>query len=151
MAYCGCELLSIIEAAGNKPKRIEEYVGFVNSQTSDLSIARMVNPEGWVEPGQKPDFSEYTIVLRGMLRVKTKSEEFDVHEGEAIITEANEWVQYSTPNNNGAEYIAVCLPAFSPDTGIHNHSSQLTIKFQRLSQRLKRHGLWGITDGQVCK
>jgi mannose-6-phosphate isomerase-like protein (cupin superfamily) len=107
---------TIIEAAGNKPKRIEEYVGFVNSQTSDVSIARMVSPAGWVEPGQKPEFTEYTVILRGMLRVKTESEEFDVHEGEAIIIEANEWVQYSTPNNNGAEYIAVCLPAFSPDT-----------------------------------
>lgn len=107
---------TIIEAAGNKPKRIEEYVGFVNSQTSDVSIARMVSPAGWVEPGQKPEFTEYTVILRGMLRVKTESEEFDVHEGEAIIIEANEWVQYSTPNNDGAEYIAVCLPAFSPDT-----------------------------------
>ncbi len=107
---------TIIEAAGNKPKRIEEYVGFVNSQTSDLSIARMVSPAGWVEPGQKPGFAEYTIVLKVLLRVKTEWEEFDVHEGEAIIIEANEWVQYSTPNNDGAEYIAVCLPAFSPET-----------------------------------
>jgi len=107
---------TIIESAGNKPKRIEEYIGSVNSQNSDVSIARMVSPAGWVEPGQKPEFREYTIVLKGMLRVKTESEEFDIHKGEAVITEANEWVQYSTPNNEGAEYLAVCLPAFSPDT-----------------------------------
>ena len=107
---------TLIEAAGNKPKRIEEFIGFVNSKTSDLSIARMVSPGGWVEPGQKPEFSEYTVVLKGMLRVKTKSEEFDVHAGEAIIINANEWVQYSTPGDDGAEYVAVCLPAFSPDT-----------------------------------
>ena len=107
---------TIIEAAGNKPKRIEEYVGLVNSQTSDVSIARMVSPAGWVEPGQQPEFTEYTIVLKGMLRVKTESEEFAVHAGEAIIIEANEWVQYSTPDNDGAEYIAVCFPAFSADT-----------------------------------
>lgn len=107
---------TIIEAAGNKPKRIEEFIGLVNSQTSDVSIARMVSPGGWVELGQKPAFTEYTVVLKGILRVKTESGEFDVSAGEAIIVEADEWVQYSTPNNDGAEYIAVCLPAFSPDT-----------------------------------
>ncbi len=107
---------SIIECAGNKPKRIEEYIGRVNSKNSDVSIARMVSPAGWIEPGQRPEFTEYTIVLKGMLRVKTESEEFDIHKGEAVITEANEWVQYSTPNDEGAEYVAVCLPAFSPDT-----------------------------------
>lgn len=107
---------AVIEAAGNKPKRIEEFIGLVNSKTSDLSIARMVSPGGWVEPGQKPEFNEYTLVLKGWLRVKTKSEEFDVHTGEAIIISANEWVQYSTPGDDGAEYIAVCLPVFSPDT-----------------------------------
>lgn len=107
---------TIIEAAGNKPKRIEEYIGLVNSQTSDLSIARMVSPGGWVEPGQKPQFTEYTIVLKGMLRVKTESGAFDVHAGETIIVKANEWVQYSSPNENGAEYVSVCMPAFSPDT-----------------------------------
>lgn len=104
---------TIVEAAGNKPKRIEEYIGIVNSQTSDLSIARMVSPGGWVEPGQKPEFNEYTVVLKGILRVKTESKEFDVSAGEAIIIKANEWVQYSTPTDVGAEYIAVCLPAFS--------------------------------------
>lgn len=107
---------TVIESAGNKPKRIEEYIGFVNSKTSDLSIARMVSPPGWEEPGQTPEFTEYTVVLKGMLRVKTKSEEFDVCAGEAIIVKKNEWVQYSTPGDESAEYIAVCLPAFSPDT-----------------------------------
>jgi len=107
---------TVIEAAGNKPKVIEEYIGFVNSQTSDLSIARMKSPAGWVEPGQKPEFNEYAVVLKGMLRVKTAEEQIDIHAREAIIVKANEWVQYSTPNDDGAEYIAVCLPAFSPDT-----------------------------------
>lgn len=107
---------AIIEAAGNKPKRIEEFVGLVNSQTSALSIARMISPGGWREPGQAPEFEEYTIVLQGMLRVKTEAGVIDIHAGEAIIVNANEWVQYSTPKEDGAEYIAVCLPAFSPAT-----------------------------------
>ncbi len=107
---------TIIEAAGNKPKRIEEYIGLVNSHTFDLSIARMVSPAGWTEPGQRPEFTEYTVVLKGMLRIITESGEFDVNAGEAIIVKADEWVQYSSPANDGAEYIAVCLPAFSPDT-----------------------------------
>ena len=107
---------TIIEAAGNKPKVIQEYIGRVNSQTSELSIAHMVSPAGWMEPGQKPDFNEYTVVLKGMLRVKTEKEEMDIPAGEAVIVEANEWVQYSTPNDDGAEYIAVCLPAFSPES-----------------------------------
>ena len=105
---------TIIEAAGNKPKIIEEFIGRVNSQTSELSIAHMVSPAGWVEPGQKPEFKEYTIVLKGMFRVKTETQELDILSGEAVIVEANEWVQYSTPKENGAEYVAVCLPAFSP-------------------------------------
>ena len=107
---------TVIKAAGNKPKLIEEYIGRVNSQTTNLSIARMVSPAGWVEPGQKPEFDEYTVVLKGMLHVKTKTQELVLHAGEAAIVEANEWVQYSTPDDNGAEYIAVCLPAFSPDS-----------------------------------
>lgn len=107
---------TIIEASGNKPKKIEEYIGRVNSQMSEVSIARMVSSAGWVEPGQKPGFTEYTVVLKGMLRVKTESDAFDVYAGEAIVVNAGEWVQYSTPENDGAEYIAVCLPAFSPDT-----------------------------------
>ncbi|MFP4350636.1 MAG: cupin domain-containing protein [Thermodesulfobacteriota bacterium] len=107
---------TVIEAAGNKPKQIEEFIGRVNSQTSELSIARMTSPGGWIEPGQKPEFTEYTLVLKGMLRVKTEAEVFDLHAGEAVIVNACEWVQYSTPDEAGAEYIAVCLPAFSPDT-----------------------------------
>ncbi|MBM9603656.1 cupin domain-containing protein [Desulfopila inferna] len=107
---------TIIEAAGNKPKIIKEYIGRVNSQTSDLSVAHMASPAGWEEPGQKPEFREYTVVLKGMLRVKTATQELDIHPGEAIIVEADEWVQYSTPHEGGAEYIAVCLPAFSTDT-----------------------------------
>ena len=107
---------TLIEAAGNKPKRIEEFIGRVNSQTSALSIARMNSPSGWVEPGQKPQFEEFTIVLKGMLRVKTEQGAVDVHAGEAIIVHPGEWVQYSTPGEEGAEYIAVCLPAFSMET-----------------------------------
>lgn len=105
-----------IPAAGNKPKIIEEFVGRANSDTSDVSIARMRSPGGWVEPGQTPEFDEYTVVLRGSLRVTTKNETIDVAAGQAIITHAGEWVQYSTPSEEGAEYIAVCLPAFSLET-----------------------------------
>ena len=104
-----------IEAAGNKPKIIEEFIGRVNSKTDDVSIARMKSPAGWVEPGQTPEFNEYTVVLGGTLRVTTKAETVDVHAGEAIIAPKGEWVQYSSPEAEGAEYIAVCLPAFSPD------------------------------------
>ena len=107
---------SVIESAGNKPKRIEEYFGRVNSKTEGVSIARMVSPAGWVEPGQTPEFDEYTIVLRGELSVKSEEEIIIVKAGEAIMTRKGEWIQYSTPGNEGAEYIAVCIPAFSPDT-----------------------------------
>ena len=106
---------AIIEAAGNKPKLIEEFIGRVNSGTDDLSIARMTSPAGWVEPGQTPEFTEYTIVLKGMLRVATKEGSTDVSEGESVIVPPGEWVQYSTPDPEGAEYMAVCLPAFSPE------------------------------------
>jgi mannose-6-phosphate isomerase-like protein (cupin superfamily) len=106
---------SIITAAGNKPKIIEEYIGRVNSQVDEVSIARMKSPEGWVEPGQQPEFTEYTVVLKGTLRVKTQRETNDVQAGQAIIVPKGEWVQYSTPATEGAEYIAVCLPAFSPE------------------------------------
>ncbi len=112
---------TIIEAAGNKPKRIEEYIGLVNSRSAELSIARMQSPAGWIEPGQRPAFTEYTIVLKGMLRVKTESGVHDVHAGQAIIVNADEWVQYSTPEVDGAEYIAVCLPAFSPEAVHRDH------------------------------
>jgi mannose-6-phosphate isomerase-like protein (cupin superfamily) len=107
---------SIIKAAGNKPKIIEEFIGRVNSKTKELSIARMKSPEGWVEPGQKPEFDEFTIVLKGSLKVETKNDSFEVKAGEAIITHKGEWIKYSTPLPEGAEYIAVCLPAFSPET-----------------------------------
>jgi mannose-6-phosphate isomerase-like protein (cupin superfamily) len=107
---------SVIAAAGNKPKIIEEFIGRVNSRTEALSVARMQSPSGWVEPGQAPEFDEYTVVLRGSLRVTTRDGVVDVHAGQAVIAHAGEWVQYSTPGPDGAEYIAVCLPAFSPDT-----------------------------------
>ena len=106
---------SIVEAAGNKPKRIEEYIGRVNSHTSEVSIARMQSPSGWLESGQTPEFDEYTLVLRGVLRVTSKDGATDVGPGQAIITRRGEWVQYSTPGADGAEYIAVCVPAFSPE------------------------------------
>jgi quercetin dioxygenase-like cupin family protein len=107
---------SIVEAAGNKPKIIEEFIGSVNSQSSEVSIARMTSPSGWVEPGQTPEFTEYTLVLKGNLCVTLRGQSFDLPAGEAIIVEAGEWVQYSTPGSEGAEYIAVCLPAFTPET-----------------------------------
>ncbi len=104
---------SIVSAAGNKPKVIEEYVGRVNSKTEGLSIARMKSPSGWIEPGQRPEFDEYTIVLRGMLEVKTEKDTFQVKAGSSVIVHLEEWVQYSSPSPEGAEYIAVCCPAFS--------------------------------------
>jgi mannose-6-phosphate isomerase-like protein (cupin superfamily) len=105
-----------IKAAGNKPKIIEEFIGHVKSKTADLSIAKMSSPGGWVEPGQTPEFDEYTIVLGGCLRVESKDGVFDVRAGQAIIAHAGEWIRYSSPEEGGAQYIAVCLPAFSPDT-----------------------------------
>ena len=106
----------MIEAAGNKPKRIEEYVGHVNSKTAAVSVARMKSPSGWVEPGQTPEFDEYTVVLKGSLRVTSKQGSIDVAAGQAVITHRGEWVQYSTPGPEGAEYVAICMPAFSPGT-----------------------------------
>lgn len=108
------EAPTVITAAGNMPKKIEEFVGRVNSKTDVVSIARMKSPSGWVEPGQTPEFDEYTVVLRGLLRVTTRNGSIDVNAGQAIITHRNEWVQYSTPGPEGAEYIAVCIPGFSP-------------------------------------
>lgn len=107
-----------IEAAGNKPKLIDEYVGRVNSKSDAVSIAHMRSPGGWVEPGQTPEFDEYTVVLRGSLRVEFDGGRgvMDVAAGQAILTQGGEWVRYSTPGPDGAEYIAVCLPAFSPHT-----------------------------------
>lgn len=105
---------SIIESAGNKPKIIREYFGRVNSQTEEVSIAKMTSPKGWIEPGQKPEFNEYTFVLKGILKVETENEIFEVKAGEAILTEKDEWIRYSTPFEE-TEYIAICLPAFSPN------------------------------------
>ena len=105
-----------IEAAGNKPKLIDEYVGRVNSSTGEASVAHMRSPGGWQEPGQTPEFDEFTVVLRGMLRVEHRDGVIDVRPGQAVITRRGEWIRYSTPEPEGAEYIAVCVPAFSPDT-----------------------------------
>ena len=110
-----------ITAAGNKPKLIDEYIGRVNSKTSAASVAHMRSPQGWEEPGQKPEFDEFTVVLKGMLRVEHKSGTLDVDAGQAVIAHSGEWVRYSTPQDGGAEYIAVCLPAFSMDT-VHRDS-----------------------------
>jgi mannose-6-phosphate isomerase-like protein (cupin superfamily) len=107
---------SIIESAGTKPKRIEEFIGHVNSGTGAVSVARMVSPAGWQEPGQRPEFDEYTVVLSGRLRVESEAGTLDIRAGEAVIAHAGQWVRYSTPEPEGAEYIAVCLPAFSPET-----------------------------------
>lgn len=107
---------TIIEAAGTPKKIIEEYIGRVNSATEQVSIARMKSPSGWSEPGQIPEFDEYTVVLKGELRVETKEDVKTVFAGMAVIAPKGEWVRYSSPGSEGAEYIAVCLPAFSPDT-----------------------------------
>src|SRR5579859_5346415 len=112
-----------ITAAGNKPKIIQEFVGRVNSKTEATSIAHMKSPAGWIEPGQTPEFDEYTIVLAGMLRVEHRAGMIDVRAGQAVITHKGEWVCYSTPEADGAEYIAVCLPAFSPAT-VHRDPSR---------------------------
>src|SRR4051812_10731655 len=104
-----------IQAAGNKPKLIDEYIGRVNSDNEQVSVAHMRSPSGWVEPGQTPGFDEYTLVLRGLLRVRSKDGEMDVRGGQAVLARAGEWVQYSTPEEDGAEYIAICMPAFSMD------------------------------------
>jgi mannose-6-phosphate isomerase-like protein (cupin superfamily) len=105
-----------IEAAGNKPKLIDEYIGRVSTQTEGVSIAHMRSPSGWVEPGQCPDFDEFTVVLKGTLRVEYEGGQMDVQAGQAVIARKGEWIRYSTPSLEGAEYIAVCLPAFSPET-----------------------------------
>ncbi len=105
-----------VTAAGNKPKLIEEFIGRVNTDTEELSIARMVSPAGWEEPGQRPEFDEFSLVLNGTLRVTTPSDFIDVSAGQAIICHHGEWVRYSTPTPEGAEYLAICLPAFSPET-----------------------------------
>jgi mannose-6-phosphate isomerase-like protein (cupin superfamily) len=105
-----------ITAAGNKPKLIDEFIGRVNSGSDAASIAHMRSPGGWTEPAQRPEFTEYTVVLAGMLRVEHEGGALEIRAGQAVVTEPGEWVRYSTPLPEGAEYIAVCLPAFSPDT-----------------------------------
>ena len=112
---------TIVAAAGTKPKRIEEYAGRINSGHASVSVARMTSPSGWQEPGQRPEFEEITVVLRGMVRVEHHGGSLDVRAGQAVVTSPGEWVRYSTPEAEGAEYIAVCLPAFSPAT-VHRDS-----------------------------
>ncbi len=116
------EAPSVVRAAGNKPKRIEEFVGRVNSGNSHVSVARMTSPEGWVEPGQRPEFEEITIVLSGVLRVEHEGGVLEVRAGQAVVAGPGEWVRYSTPGSGGAEYVAICLPAFSPET-VHRGQS----------------------------
>lgn len=112
---------AVIQSAGNKPKRIEEFAGRVNSGHAGVSVARMTSPEGWREPGQRPAFEEITLVLSGLLRVEHERGTIDVRAGQAVVAHAGEWVRYSTPERGGAEYVAVCIPAFSPDT-VHRDS-----------------------------
>ena len=107
---------TVIQAAGNKPKQIEEFAGRVNSGHAGVSVARMVSPEGWVEPGQRPEFEEITLVLRGLLRVEHERGALDVRAGQAVVTHPGEWVRYSSPEPGGAEYVAVCMPAFTPQS-----------------------------------
>ena len=110
------EAPSVIEAVGTKPKRIEEYAGRVNTGHAGVSVARMVSPEGWLEPGQTPDFEEITVVLKGMLRVEHAAGALEVRASQAVVAHPGEWIRYSSPDAGGAEYVAICLPAFSPDT-----------------------------------
>ena len=112
---------TVVQAAGNKPKQIQEFAGRVNSGHSTVSVARMVSPGGWVEPGQRPEFEEVTVVLKGMVRVEYENGVMDVRAGQAVVTSSGEWIRYSSPEADGAEYIAVCLPAFSPAT-VHRDS-----------------------------
>jgi mannose-6-phosphate isomerase-like protein (cupin superfamily) len=116
---------TLVQAAGNKPKQIEEFIGRVNTGTEALSVARMTSPGGWVEPGQTPEFDEYTVVLRGTLRVGSRTSTMDIQAGQAVIVPRGEWVQYSTPEADGAEYIAICLPAFSP-AAVHRDAGALS-------------------------
>jgi len=112
---------TVIDCVGTKPKQIQEFAGRVNSGHAGVSVARMISPSGWEEPGQRPEFEEITVVLNGMLRVEHEKGTLDVHAGQAVVTSAGEWVRYSTPGADGAEYVAVCLPAFSPTT-VHRDS-----------------------------
>jgi len=104
-----------IEAAGNKPKRINEYIGHVNSGHESVSVAHMVSPEGWIEPGQRPDFQEITVILKGRVKLEYEGGALEAEAGQAVVSEPGEWIRYSTPAPGGAEYIAICIPAFSPE------------------------------------
>jgi quercetin dioxygenase-like cupin family protein len=115
---------TVIPAAGSKPKVIEEYAGRVNSGHSSVSVAKMTSPEGWVEPGQRPDFEEITVVLRGLLRVEHEAGVIDVRAGQAIVTAPGEWIRYSTPEPAGAEYVAICVPAFSVEAVHRDEKTQ---------------------------
>ncbi len=117
------ETPSRVTAAGTPPKRIDEYVGRVNTGESRVSVARMTSPAGWVEPGQRPEFDEWTLVLEGALRVEGEEGELTVRAGQAVVVRAGEWVRYSSPEPEGASYVAVCLPAFAPDT-VHRDAAQ---------------------------
>lgn len=123
-----------VAATGNKPKRIEEYAGRVNSGHTVVSVARMTSPEGWEEPGQTPEFEEITVVLNGMLRVEHADGSLDVGAGQAVVTPAGEWVRYSTPLSGGAQYIAVCVPAFSPET-VHRDAPEAASQNRSLRVR----------------
>lgn len=116
------EAPAVVQAAGAKPKKIEEYAGRVNTGHAAVSVARMVSPQGWQEPGQRPEFEEITVVLSGLLRVEHEGGVLDVRAGQAVVAAPGEWVRYSTPDPGGAEYVAVCLPAFSPGT-VHRDQS----------------------------
>ena len=116
------ETSTMILAAGNPPKQIAEYIGRLNSNNARISIARMVSPGGWEEPGQTPEFDEYTLVLRGSVRVMTRTGEIEVKAGQLFFAAAGDWVRYTTPNEGGAEYVAICVPAFSPET-VHREAS----------------------------
>ncbi len=118
---------TVISAAGNKPKLIREFIGRVNSRTDELSIAHMQSPGGWTEPGQTPEFNEYTVVLKGTLRVHHQAGATDIHAGQAVVVRKGEWIQYSSPFEGGAEYIAVCLPAFSPET-VHRDDTDAPLR-----------------------
>lgn len=129
---------SRVEAMGTPPKLIDEYVGRVNTRTEVVSIAHMRSPAGWSEPGQRPTFREYTVVLHGTLVVEFESGTLEVHAGQGVVCEPDEWVRYSTPGEDGAEYIAVCMPAFSPDTVHRSKTSPPSARPPQSSQRLPR-------------
>jgi mannose-6-phosphate isomerase-like protein (cupin superfamily) len=136
-----------IQSAGNKPKLIDEYVGRVNTKTSAASVAHMRSPQGWLEPGQTPEFDEFTIVLKGLLRVEHKNGTLDVAAGQAVVAHAGEWIRYSTPQEGGAEYIAVCLPAFSMET-VHRDGE---IADQKPIKELKGKIQWEGDLDESCR